>query len=98
MALCAFVGDELSALGFRLGGVECHSPTPAETPALFRTLRERVQLILLTAEAAQALPPDLLRRTQAAERPLVLVIPDVRRRLLPPDRVDLIRRQLGIAE
>jgi vacuolar-type H+-ATPase subunit F/Vma7 len=57
-----------------------------------------VQLILLTAEAAQALPPDLLRRTQAAERPLVLVIPDVRRRLLPPDRVDLIRRQLGIAE
>jgi vacuolar-type H+-ATPase subunit F/Vma7 len=98
MALCAFVGDELSALGFRLGGVECHSSTPAETPALFRTLRERVQLILLTAEAAQALPPDLLRRTQAAERPLVLVIPDVRRRLLPPDRVDLIRRQLGIAE
>ena len=98
MALCAFVGDELSALGFRLGGVECHSPTPAETPVLFRTLRERVQLILLTVEAAQALPPDLLRRTQAAERPLVLVIPDVRRRLLPPDRVDLIRRQLGIAE
>lgn len=98
MALCAFVGDELSALGFRLGGVECHSPTPAETPALFRTLLGRVQLILLTGEAAQALPPDLLRRTQAAERPLVLVIPDVRRRLLPPDRVDLIRRQLGMAE
>lgn len=98
MALCAFVGDELSALGFRLGGVECHSPTPAETPALFRTLLERVQLILLTAEAAQALPPDLLRRTEAAERPLVLVIPDVRRRLLPPNRVDLIRRQLGMAE
>lgn len=98
MALCAFVGDDLSALGFRLGGVECHSPAPAETPALFRTLLERVQLILLTAEAAQALPPDLLRRTEANERPLVLVIPDVRRRLLPRDRVDLIRRQLGMAE
>ncbi len=78
--------------------MECHSPTPAETPALFRTLLERVQLILLTAEAAQALPPDLLRRTQAAERPLVLVIPDVRWRLLPPDRVELVRRQLGMAE
>jgi vacuolar-type H+-ATPase subunit F/Vma7 len=98
MALCAFVGDELSALGFRLGGVECHSPTPAETTALFRTLQERVQLILLTAEAAQALPPDLLRRTQAAERPLVLVIADVRRRVLPPDQVEQVRRQLGMAE
>jgi vacuolar-type H+-ATPase subunit F/Vma7 len=98
MALCAFVGDELSALGFRLGGAECHSPAPAETPALFRELRERVQLILLTAEASEALPPELLRRTQAAERPLVLVIPDVRRRALPADRAELVRRQLGMAE
>lgn len=98
MALCAFLGDELTALGFRLGGVECHSPTPAETPALFRGLRERVQLILLTAQAAQALPPDLLRKTQAAQRPLVLVIADVRRRVLPPDQVEQVRRQLGMAE
>jgi vacuolar-type H+-ATPase subunit F/Vma7 len=98
VALCAFVGDDLSALGFRLGGVECHSPTPAETPALFRALRERVQFILLTAEAAETLPPDLLRKTQAAERPLVLVIADVRRRVLPADRAELVRRQLGMAE
>lgn len=98
MALCAFVGDELSALGFRLGGIECHSPSPEETPRLFRDLRERVELILLTADAAQALPADLLRKTQAAERPLVLVIADVRRRLLPPNRAELVRRQLGMAE
>lgn len=98
MALCAFLGDELSALGFRLGGVECHNPTPGEAPALFRSLRERVQLILLTAEAARSLPPDLLRRTQTAERPLVLVISDVRRRVLPLDQVETVRRQLGMAE
>ena len=72
-------------------------PYPGGDPALFRTLLERVQLILLTAEAAQALPPDLLRRTQAAERPLVLVIPDVRG-ASSPDRVALVRRQLGMAE
>jgi vacuolar-type H+-ATPase subunit F/Vma7 len=98
VALCAFIGDELSGLGFRLGGVECHNPAPAETPALFRSLTERVQLILLTAQAAQSLPPELLRRTQAAERPLVLVMADVRRQVPPPDRVELLRRQLGIAE
>jgi vacuolar-type H+-ATPase subunit F/Vma7 len=98
MALCAFLGDEISALGFRLGGVECHSPTSGETAALFRSLRERVQLILLTAETARALPPDLLRKTRAAQRPLVLVIADVRRRVLPPDQVEQVRRQLGMAE
>jgi vacuolar-type H+-ATPase subunit F/Vma7 len=98
MSICAFVGDELSGLGFRLGGIECHNPAPEETTALFRSLRERVQLILLTAEAARDLPPDLLRLSQAAERPLILVIADVRRLVTPEDRVELIRRQLGIAE
>ncbi len=98
MALCAFLGDELSTLGFRLAGVECHRPAPQETLALFRSLRERVQLILMTAEVAQALPPEFLRRAQRDEHPLVLVIPDIRRRVLPPDRVAAVRRQLGMAE
>lgn len=98
MALCAFVGDALTALGFRLAGIECYCPTAAETPALFRDLRERVQLIVLTAESAAALPPGLLRKAEAAERPLVLVIADVCGRVHPADRADLVRRQLGIAE
>ncbi|MGE5155863.1 MAG: V-type ATP synthase subunit F [Bdellovibrio bacteriovorus] len=98
MALCAFLGDELSLLGFRLGGVECYSPAPAEATAQFRTLKERVELILLTAEVAQTLPPGLLPKTQAAERPLVIVIADVRRRVLPADQVEQVRRQLGMAE
>lgn len=98
MALCAFLGDELSVLGFRLAGVECHQPAPEETLGLFRSLRERVQLILMTAEVADRLPAELLRRAQREEHPLVLVIPDVRRRTLPPDRVAAIRRQLGMAE
>lgn len=98
MPLCAFVGDELTALGFRLGGIECHSPSPEETPSLFRDLQGRVELILLTAQAAEALPADLLRKTQAAGLPLVLVIADVRRCLAPPDPGELVRRQLGMAE
>ena len=98
MALCAFLGDELSTFGFRLAGVECHRPAPQETLALFRSLREQVQLILITAEVAAALPPELLRRSQRDEHPLVLVIPDIRRHVVPPDRVAAVRRQLGMAE
>lgn len=98
MALCAFLGDEISALGFRLAGVECYRPAPEETLGLFRRLRAEVQLILVTAQVAADLPADLLRRAQLAERPLVLVIPDVRHRVAAPDRAALIRRQLGMAE
>ena len=98
MPLCAFLGDELSTLGFRLAGVECHRPAPQETLALFRSLREQVQLILITAEVAAALPPELLRRSQRDEHPLVLVIPDIRRHLVPPDLVAALRRHLGMAE
>lgn len=98
MALCAFVGDALSALGFRLAGIPCYSPTAAETLPLFRDLLAQMQLILVTAEVAATLPPNLLRKTQAAKQPLVLVIADVRGRERPADRAELVRRQLGIAE
>ena len=98
MTGCAFLGDELTGLGVRLAGVECHQPAPDETVPLFRALCERVQLILMTAETAGQIPADLLARVQRAERPLVLVIPDVRLRTTPPDRVSAVRRQLGMAE
>jgi len=98
MTLCAFMGDELSTLGFRLAGLECHKPSPEETLPLFRSLRDRVQLILMTSDVAASLPPELLLRAQRQENPLVLVIPDIRRRTLPPDRVASVRKQLGIAE
>jgi vacuolar-type H+-ATPase subunit F/Vma7 len=98
MANCAFVGDALSALGFRLAGVDCHTPEPGEVAALVRELAERVELILLTAERAREVPAGLLAELEMAEWPLVLVIPDVRRRHLPADRAAVLRRQLGMAE
>lgn len=98
MTLCAFIGDEVSAAGFRLAGVEVHVPAADEVPALFRRLGSRTDLILITAEAAEGLPAETLRATLAAGRPLVLVIPDVRGRRLPPDIGAALRRQLGMAE
>lgn len=98
MTLCAFLGDEVSAAGFRLAGVEVHAPTPAEAPGLFRRLATEAELVLLTAEVAGWLPEVELRRAQAAERPQVLVIADVRARAEPPDIGAALRRQLGMAE
>jgi vacuolar-type H+-ATPase subunit F/Vma7 len=98
MSRCAFVGDEVSAVGFRLTGIAVYAPAPAEVAALFRTLCREQELILITAEMAQQLPTDLLQRQLRARRPLLLVIDDVRGRHPPVDLAEQLRRQLGMAE
>lgn len=98
MALCAFLGDEVSAAAFRLAGVDVYRPEPDEAAALFRRLRGEVRLILLTAEVAAALPPELVLNAQLQEGPLVMVIPDVRNRVPASDLAAAVRRQLGMAE
>lgn len=98
MALCALIGDELTGLGFRLAGADCYRPAPGEVPALLQRLAGEVSLILIAAELAATLPPDLLRQARLAQRPLVLVIPDVQGRVGPPDLAASVRRQLGMSE
>ncbi|MCG6897033.1 MAG: V-type ATP synthase subunit F [Thiocapsa sp.] len=98
MSVCAFLGDEVSGLGFRLAGAEVHQPRAHEVRELFARLCGEVQLIILTAEVAAALPQDLLQRVETERWPLVLVIPDVRNRVVPPDLVAVVRRHLGMAE
>ncbi|EGV16038.1 V-type ATP synthase subunit F [Thiocapsa marina] len=98
MVACAFIGDEISGLGFRLAGVEVHCPEPREVRGLFQRLREADRVIVMTAEIAAALPPELLREAESATWPLVLVVPDVRNRVAAPDLVADVRRHLGMAE
>jgi vacuolar-type H+-ATPase subunit F/Vma7 len=98
MPLCAFMGDEVSAAGFRLAGVEVHVPEPKQVPDLFRRLLQESELVILTAAVASSLPQAGLRHAQSAARPLVLVVPDVRGRFQPPDLVAELGRQLGITE
>jgi vacuolar-type H+-ATPase subunit F/Vma7 len=98
MPLCAFMGDEVSAAGFRLAGVDAHVPSRAEAPELFQRLAGEAELIVLTAEVAGWLPQDQLRKLLVADRPLVTVIPDVRGRVQAPDLSGRLKRQLGMAE
>jgi vacuolar-type H+-ATPase subunit F/Vma7 len=93
-----FIGDRLTALGFRLGGAVVEMPEPGTEAAVFRAALEDSELVLLTAEVATHLPESLLDDALVASDPLVLVIPDVRGLSKPPDIADSLRRQLGMAE
>lgn len=98
MAWCAFLGDEVSAAGFRLAGVEVYHPERGEVAALLDRLWDQVPLILVSAELAADLPQGRLQAAQLADWPLMLVVPDVRGRFSAPDPAAALRRQLGLGE
>jgi vacuolar-type H+-ATPase subunit F/Vma7 len=93
-----FLGDELSAAGFRLGGAVARTPNPGEEAELFAWAREHAPLVLITPAIADRLPAEQLAGALAASAPLVLIVPDVRGREQPPDLAQTLRRQLGMEE
>lgn len=93
-----FIGDEVSAAGFRLAGARIRVPSPGEESAALTWACEQADLVLLTAEIASSLPAEMLGGVLRSTRPLVLVVPDLRERLAPPDLAAALRHQLGVAE
>lgn len=93
-----FIGDPLSAAGFRLGGAEVITPKAGSEEAAFRTALKDGDLVLITAETASGIPDALLEKAMLENDPLVVVIPDVRNRQQPLDIADSLRRQLGMTE
>jgi vacuolar-type H+-ATPase subunit F/Vma7 len=93
-----FIGDEVTAAGFRLAGVSVRVPARgAETVAL-REEVSRAALILIGRGVAGRVDPRELQLALASASPLVLVLPDAAG--LPPE-VDVaarVRLQLGVDE
>jgi vacuolar-type H+-ATPase subunit F/Vma7 len=99
MPAILFIGDAVSAAGWRLAGVESMVPATGEEVALLtRALTPPTQLVLLTAAVAQALPTPLRQRIFALLSPLVLVVPDVRDAVAMPDLAESVRKQLGMEQ
>jgi vacuolar-type H+-ATPase subunit F/Vma7 len=91
-----FIGDEVSATAYRLAGARTRVPHTDEVDAVLHWACAESDLVLITAEYAQRLPPNELLRAQAELHPLVLVVPDIRDHVPPPDLVKELRGQLGI--
>jgi vacuolar-type H+-ATPase subunit F/Vma7 len=90
------IGDRLTCAGFRLAGVEVHSPAPAELQAVFERALDSAQMVVLTRTAATAIEPAALRRAQAREKPLLVVLNDVRDPDAQSDYARRVRAVLGI--
>jgi vacuolar-type H+-ATPase subunit F/Vma7 len=91
-----YLGDEVSAQGWRLAGVDVVAcERGAETDALERACRQ-APLVLVSAACAQAIDAATLRRAMSAVAPLVLVVPDPQGEVATPDLASRLRAQLGM--
>ena len=92
----AFIGDELTAAGYRLAGATTYVVPPGEATHALADARAQAELVLVAAAQARGIDPAALAAALAATRPLTLVVDDVLERDAPPDIEQLMRRALGV--
>lgn len=92
----AFIGDELTATGYRLAGATVFVVPPAEAAEALRQARDGAELVLIgPMHAGQVAAPEL-SAALAATRPLTLIVDDIAGGEAPPDVEQLVRRALGL--
>ena len=91
-----YLGDEVTAAGFRLAGVQVRVPAPGEAGAAFEEARALAPLVLVSAAVAIHIDPALLRTALTALQPLVLIVPDAQGEVPRPDLAARLRGQLGM--
>lgn len=96
MGAAIFIGDELSATGFRLAGIETVVPEPDAAASALAEARTRAALVIMTAELARQVPLHELEAAMLAEAPTLAIVPDVRFGAPLPDLAGRLRRVLGI--
>jgi vacuolar-type H+-ATPase subunit F/Vma7 len=96
MSKIVFIGDELTAAGFRLTGIETVLPSPDAASGALAQARTRAQFVLLTADCARNIPINQLEDALLAETPIVAIIPDILMQTPPPDLARRLRAVLGI--
>jgi vacuolar-type H+-ATPase subunit F/Vma7 len=97
MTRILYLGDEATAAGFRLAGVETRVTSPREAAdALREALAGDDECVLLSGRLVDQVPASLLAVALQADTPLFAVIPDVRGEGQPPDLAGEVRNALGI--
>ncbi|MFO1408155.1 MAG: hypothetical protein U1F08_11570 [Steroidobacteraceae bacterium] len=92
-----YIGDEPTALAYRLAGVEARVPGAGETPQVYaRAVEDGAELVLLSPANAAELDPADLATALVSLRPLVAIVGDVRGREPVPDVAREVRLALGL--
>lgn len=96
MSRVAFIGDEISAAGYRLAGAEIFCPAAEDVYKTFVDVSGKADVVMITAEAAGEISAPLMSDALAAVAPLVMIVEDVRARVSPPDLEQQMHAILGL--
>lgn len=91
-----YVGDEVSAAGWRLAGVRVAVPEAGAEAAVLAEARAQAPLVLVAASVAARIGDEALRAALGTVSPLTLIVPDLLGTAAVPDVAAKLRRQLGL--
>ena len=93
-----FIGDEVTAVAYRLAGLDVEIAQPSAAAARLAAARRRAPpLILITAACAEAIAPDELDAALAVFAPPIMIVPDAVAARPGPDLAARVDATLGIA-
>lgn len=98
MTVPVYIGDAVSAAGYRLAGLRVHVPNTDAIHTEIEQVCRDAPLVLLGADIAAQLPVAELDRLLSALTPAVVVVPDVRGQAALPELANRLRQQLGVLE
>lgn len=97
MARIVYIGDEVTAAGFRLAGLDARLAGPGEAAeALRQAVADDAECILLSGRLAEFVPTAYLDEALLAPEPLLALVPDIRGEGAPADIARQVRNALGI--
>ena len=91
-----FIGDELTATGFRLTGCDILSPDDGDITPIFEAACRKYALVMVSAACARVLDKKTFQDACLSLEPLVIEIPDIMGRYEPENLIRQVRITLGI--
>ena len=91
-----YLGDEVSAAGYRLAGALVRTPDSGEEAAALQWACSQAPLVLVSAAVAAGIDDAVMRECLSALAPLVLIVPDAQGVVPLPDLAARLRGQLGL--
>jgi vacuolar-type H+-ATPase subunit F/Vma7 len=96
MSAAVYLGDTVSAAGYRLAGAVVRTPLAGEEAAALAWACAQAPLVLLSSSVASHIGESVLRAALSALAPLVLIVPDLHGEAPLPDLAARLRAQLGL--
>jgi len=93
----ALIADELTALAWRLIGARVLTPEASSLRECWQLALREAEFVVITAQYAASIPAAELDEALLGEKPLVLVIADLRCEHAPSDLAREVRHALGVS-